>query len=88
MRLTVAPLRYGAGLKGKVVASLAVGLPCVATPEAVEGMVDVAAVDVLRRRRCAHVRRGDREGLIPTATSGTACRMRAWATRSAISRSM
>ena len=38
VRLTVAPLRYGAGLKGKVVSSLAAGVPCVATPAAVEGM--------------------------------------------------
>jgi glycosyltransferase involved in cell wall biosynthesis len=37
-RLTVAPLRYGAGIKGKVVSSLAHGVPCVATPVAVEGM--------------------------------------------------
>jgi glycosyltransferase involved in cell wall biosynthesis len=36
-RLSVAPLRYGAGLKGKVGASMAYGLPCVATPLAVEG---------------------------------------------------
>ncbi len=38
LRLTVAPLRYGAGMKGKVLTSLAAGLPCVATPCAVEGM--------------------------------------------------
>ena len=38
LRLTVAPLRYGAGLKGKVLTSLAAGLPCVSTPCAVEGM--------------------------------------------------
>ena len=37
LRLTVAPLRYGAGVKGKVVSSLAAGVPCVATPAAVEG---------------------------------------------------
>ena len=37
-RLTVAPLRYGAGIKGKVVTSLTYGVPCVATPVAVEGM--------------------------------------------------
>ncbi len=37
-RLTVAPLRFGAGLKGKIVTSLAVGVPCVASPIAVEGM--------------------------------------------------
>ena len=36
-RISVAPLRYGAGLKGKVGASLAYGLPCVATPMAIEG---------------------------------------------------
>jgi SAM-dependent methyltransferase len=37
-RLSVAPLRYGAGVKGKVNQSMAHGLPCVATPIAVEGM--------------------------------------------------
>ena len=37
-RLTVAPLRYGAGAKGKIVSSLAHGVPCVATPVAAEGM--------------------------------------------------
>ena len=47
MRLSVAPLRFGAGLKGKVVASLSVGLPCVATSEAVEGMVNGAEADIL-----------------------------------------
>ena len=38
LRLTVAPLRYGAGLKGKVVSSLAAGVPCVGTSVAMEGM--------------------------------------------------
>jgi len=38
VRVAVAPLRFGAGLKGKVVASLAVGLPCVVTSIASEGM--------------------------------------------------
>ncbi len=37
-RLSVAPLRYGAGIKGKVHQSLASGLPCVATSIAVEGL--------------------------------------------------
>lgn len=36
-RLSVAPLRYGAGLKGKVATSLSYGVPCVATSMAVEG---------------------------------------------------
>jgi glycosyltransferase involved in cell wall biosynthesis len=38
VRLTVAPLRYGAGLKAKVVESLAAGVPCIGTPTAFEGM--------------------------------------------------
>ena len=37
-RLSVAPLRYGAGVKGKINQSLAYGLPVVATTAAVEGM--------------------------------------------------
>ncbi len=37
-RVFVAPLRFGAGLKGKVVTSLAHGVPCVATRVAIEGM--------------------------------------------------
>ena len=36
-RLSVAPLRYGAGMKGKVITSLSYGIPCVATEIAVEG---------------------------------------------------
>jgi glycosyltransferase involved in cell wall biosynthesis len=38
VRLTVAPLRYGAGLKGKVIESLAAGVPCVCTTIAAEGL--------------------------------------------------
>ncbi len=38
IRLTVAPLTFGAGLKGKVVDSLAAGIPCACTPVAAEGM--------------------------------------------------
>ncbi len=36
-RLSVAPLRYGAGMKGKVISSLSHGVPCVATSMATEG---------------------------------------------------
>jgi len=36
-RLTVAPIRFGAGMKGKIVTSLSYGVPCVATAMAVEG---------------------------------------------------
>jgi len=38
MRVAVAPLRYGAGIKGKVATTLSMGLPCVATEIAAEGM--------------------------------------------------
>lgn len=47
LRLTVAPLRFGAGLKGKVLTSLAAGLPCVGTPCAFEGMDVPAALGSL-----------------------------------------
>lgn len=38
VRLTMAPLRFGAGIKGKVLESWAAGIPCIATPVAVEGL--------------------------------------------------
>jgi len=38
VRMTVAPLRYGAGTKGKVTMSLSRGVPCVMTSIAAEGM--------------------------------------------------
>lgn len=40
--LCVAPLRFGAGIKGKVLASWAIGLPVVMSPIAAEGLVDPA----------------------------------------------
>jgi len=46
-RLAVAPLRYGAGVKGKVNMSMSYGQPVVATPAAVEGMHLRADEDVL-----------------------------------------
>lgn len=46
-RLSVAPLRYGAGVKGKVNMSMSHGLPVVATSVAVEGMFLESGVDVL-----------------------------------------
>ncbi len=46
-RLSVAPLRYGAGVKGKVNQSLAHGVPCVATTPAAEGMALTHGRDVL-----------------------------------------
>ncbi|HEX7391050.1 MAG TPA: glycosyltransferase family 4 protein [Acidiphilium sp.] len=38
LRLTVAPMSFGAGIKGKVLDSLAAGIPCIATPTAIEGI--------------------------------------------------
>ncbi len=46
-RVSVAPLRYGAGVKGKVNMAMSYGLPVVATPIAVEGMHVEAGRDVL-----------------------------------------
>jgi O-antigen biosynthesis protein len=46
-RLTVAPVRYGAGLKGKVASSLMVGVPVVATSLGVEGTPMTNGVDVM-----------------------------------------
>ncbi len=41
VRLTVAPLRFGAGLKDKVLRSMSAGLPCVGTTEAFNGMQEL-----------------------------------------------
>ncbi len=46
-RLSLAPLRYGAGVKGKVNQAMAWGLPVVATPCAAEGMFLAPGHDVL-----------------------------------------
>ncbi len=46
-RLSVAPLRYGAGVKGKVNMAMSYGLPVVATSAAVEGMHVRDGEDVL-----------------------------------------
>ncbi len=43
-RLAVAPLRFGAGVKGKVLEAWAHGLPCVMTPIAAEGLPCPAAL--------------------------------------------
>ena len=46
-KLSIAPLRYGAGVKGKVNMSMAHGLPVIATSAATEGMHCQHDVDVL-----------------------------------------
>jgi GT2 family glycosyltransferase/SAM-dependent methyltransferase len=46
-RVSVAPLRFGAGIKGKIATSASYGLPCVATSLAVEGMGVIHGEDIL-----------------------------------------
>jgi len=47
VRLSVAPLRFGAGIKGKILTSLSYGVPCVASTIAIEGMGLTPGVNVL-----------------------------------------
>jgi hypothetical protein len=51
IRCTAAPLRFGAGIKDKVLRSMAAGLPCVGTPEAFRGM---HALPVTITNTCQH----------------------------------
>jgi O-antigen biosynthesis protein len=46
-RFSVAPLRYGAGMKGKVISSLSYGVPCIGTSVAFEGTGLIPGVHVL-----------------------------------------
>ena len=48
IRIAVAPLRYGAGVKGKVNMSMSYGQPVVGTKVAVEGMYTQEGIDVLK----------------------------------------
>ena len=47
VKLSVAPLRFGAGVKGKITQSMGFGVPVVATSVAVEGMALTAREDIL-----------------------------------------
>jgi glycosyltransferase involved in cell wall biosynthesis len=46
-RLSISPLRYGAGVKGKVNHAMSCGLPVIATTPSIEGMHLTPGVDVL-----------------------------------------
>jgi GT2 family glycosyltransferase len=46
-RISISPLRYGAGVKGKVNLAMSYGLPVVATPASIEGMHLTPGADVL-----------------------------------------
>lgn len=48
-RLSVAPLRYGAGIKGKLGAAMGAGVPCVSTTIGTEGMGIVDGVHAMVR---------------------------------------
>ncbi len=47
VRISVNPLRFGAGVKGKLVTSMSYGVPCIGTSIAVEGMGAVPGQQVL-----------------------------------------
>jgi Glycosyl transferases group 1 len=47
VRLTAAPLRFGAGVEGKMVESLAAGVPCVMSPVAAEGLALPPALNAM-----------------------------------------
>jgi O-antigen biosynthesis protein len=47
IRLSIAPLRYGAGVKGKINSSMSFGVPVIATTVAAEGMGLVDGKDVM-----------------------------------------
>ena len=47
MRISIAPLRYGAGIKGKIGTAMAAGLPVIATSLAAEGMSLSAGQNIL-----------------------------------------
>jgi hypothetical protein len=55
VRLTVAPLRFGAGVKSKVLASFAAGLPCVMSPVAAEGIDWPDALSICRGADAADI---------------------------------
>ena len=61
-RVSLAPLRYGAGVKGKVGEAMAFGLPVVTTTVGAEGMGIDYGTARARHRRPAVVRRRDRRG--------------------------
>jgi glycosyltransferase involved in cell wall biosynthesis len=45
-RVAIAPLRFGAGVKGKVLEAMRLGVPCVATPVGAQGLDDARCLAV------------------------------------------
>ena len=58
IKLSVAPLRYGAGVKGKINQSMGFGVPVIATPVATEGMSLVNGEEILIAEDPARFARG------------------------------
>ena len=76
-RASIAPLRYGAGVKGKINLAMSYGLPVIATTPSIEGMHFESGRGRARRRRSAGLRGRDRSRLPGRETVGQARRRRA-----------
>ncbi|PWR11329.1 hypothetical protein DKT68_06160 [Micromonospora acroterricola] len=94
-RVAVAPLRYGAGVKGKVGEAVEYGVPVVGTPIAFEGMGLAAGTDVLAGETAAELAgqlvrllRDDELAarLVTTAGAGLAARFDARVARTVLDR--
>jgi GT2 family glycosyltransferase len=89
MRVSVAPLRYGAGIKGKIGTAMAVGLPTVATSLAAEGMSlthgeNILVVDGAEAFSDAVVRLHEDESLwFDLSTAGLGFAEKAWGAEAA-----
>lgn len=87
LALTVAPMTYGAGVKGKVLDSLAAGIPCVATPIAIEGidwpaaLADCVAADDAGLAAAILALLGDPQRRTRAAAAGRALIARDWSDR-------
>ena len=64
-RVSISPLRYGAGVKGKVNQAMSRGLPVVATAMSVEGMHLVPGEEVLVADERGELKKGDRQASRP-----------------------
>jgi glycosyltransferase involved in cell wall biosynthesis len=58
VRLSVAPMRFGAGIKGKVLTSFASGVPCICSHTATEGLVWPSELDGLVMDDAVSIARG------------------------------
>jgi GT2 family glycosyltransferase len=85
-RLAVSPLRYGAGVKGKVNLAMQFGVPVIATPCAVEGMhlqdgVDVLVAEGAEAFAAATLRAYQDAGIWQTLRAGGLANVERWFSR-------